>query len=65
MSRRTKVALLVNLFFAIMLDGYAQIAHPAWSAQSNIYEVNLRQYSASGSFKDFAKHLPTLAVIML
>lgn len=34
--------------------------HPTWSAQSNIYEVNLRQYSASGSFKDFEKHLPRL-----
>jgi alpha-amylase len=31
-----------------------------WSAQSNIYEVNLRQYSQSGSFKDFQKHLPRL-----
>ncbi len=35
-------------------------SHPSWSAQSNIYEVNLRQYSASGSFKDFEKHLPRL-----
>ncbi len=36
------------------------VKHPAWSSQSNIYEVNLRQYSQSGSFKDFAKHLPRL-----
>jgi len=28
--------------------------------QSNIYEVNLRQYSASGSINEFAKHLPRL-----
>ncbi|MEJ7821591.1 MAG: alpha-amylase family glycosyl hydrolase, partial [Chitinophagaceae bacterium] len=34
--------------------------HPAWSSQSNIYEVNLRQYSQSGSIKDFQKHLPRL-----
>jgi alpha-amylase len=34
--------------------------HPSWSLQSNIYEVNLRQYSASGSINDFAKHLPRL-----
>jgi alpha-amylase len=27
---------------------------------SNIYEVNLRQYSASGSFKSFTEHLPRL-----
>ena len=34
--------------------------HPAWSEQSNIYEVNLRQYSASSSIKDFETHLPRL-----
>ena len=35
-------------------------SHPVWSSQSNIYEVNLRQYSQSGSIKDFQKHLPRL-----
>ncbi len=35
-------------------------AHPSWSLQSNIYEVNLRQYSQSGSIKEFQKHLPRL-----
>jgi len=35
-------------------------SHPDWSAQSNIYEVNLRQYSSSGSIKEFEKHLPRL-----
>jgi alpha-amylase len=34
--------------------------HPAWSEQSNIYEVNLRQYTASSSIKDFEKSLPRL-----
>ncbi|MEO8109338.1 MAG: alpha-amylase family glycosyl hydrolase [Ginsengibacter sp.] len=34
--------------------------HPAWSEQSNIYEVNLRQYSATSSIKDFETHLPRL-----
>ena len=34
--------------------------HPSWSAQSNIYEVNLRQYSVSGSIKAFEKHLSRL-----
>lgn len=38
----------------------AQNVHPLWSAQSNIYEVNLRQYSASGSIKAFEKHLARL-----
>lgn len=38
----------------------ASASHPEWSYQSNIYEVNLRQYSASGSFKAFQAHLPRL-----
>jgi len=29
-------------------------------SQSNIYEVNLRQYSKDGSFKSFEQHLPRL-----
>ena len=42
--------------------GYSQkqesaVSHPVWSSRSNIYEVNLRQYSASGSIKEFEKHL--------
>lgn len=32
----------------------------AWSLQSNIYEVNLRQYGPNGSFKGFVKELPRL-----
>ncbi len=34
--------------------------HPAWSAQSNIYEVNLRQFSAAGTIMAFEKALPRL-----
>ncbi len=34
--------------------------HPSWSEQSNIYEVNLRQYTASSSIKDFEKSLARL-----
>jgi alpha-amylase len=34
--------------------------HPVWSLQSNVYEVNLRQYSRTGSFKEFAASLPRL-----
>lgn len=33
---------------------------PAWAKSASIYEVNLRQYSESGSFADFAEHLPRL-----
>lgn len=35
-------------------------SHSVWSKQSNVYEVNLRQYSSSGSIKAFQKHLPRL-----
>lgn len=34
--------------------------HPKWSLQSNIYEVNLRQYTNEGTFKAFEKSLPRL-----
>jgi alpha-amylase len=34
--------------------------HPAWSAQSNIYEVNLRQFSAAGTIMEFEKSLTRL-----
>jgi len=32
----------------------------SWSLNSNIYEVNLRQYTREGSFRSFAMHLPRL-----
>lgn len=32
----------------------------AWSKGSNIYEVNIRQYTPEGSFAAFQKHLPRL-----
>ena len=31
-----------------------------WAANTNIYEVNIRQYTPSGTFISFAKHLPRL-----
>jgi alpha-amylase len=35
--------------------------HPIhWSLHSNIYEVNLRQYTPEGTFRAFASHLPRL-----
>lgn len=32
----------------------------AWSLHTNIYEVNVRQYTPEGTFKAFTKHLPRL-----
>ena len=34
--------------------------HPEWSKHSNIYEVNIRQYTPEGTFNAFEKHLPRL-----
>jgi alpha-amylase len=33
---------------------------PSWMSQSNIYEVNVRQYTPEGTFKAFEQHLPRL-----
>jgi len=35
-------------------------AHPEWSYNTNIYEVNVRQYTKEGTFKAFQQHLPRL-----
>lgn len=32
----------------------------SWMNNTNVYEVNLRQYTNSGTLKAFAKHLPRL-----
>ncbi|HEV8081139.1 MAG TPA: alpha-amylase family glycosyl hydrolase [Chitinophagaceae bacterium] len=34
--------------------------HPSWSNNTNIYEVNVRQYTPEGTFQAFEKHLPRL-----
>ena len=32
----------------------------SWAKDTNIYEVNIRQYTREGSFAAFGKHLPRL-----
>ncbi|MFO7845310.1 MAG: alpha-amylase family glycosyl hydrolase [Balneolaceae bacterium] len=39
---------------------YVELNHPEWSKNAVIYEVNIRQYTAEGTFKAFADHLPRL-----
>ncbi|HUR10195.1 MAG TPA: alpha-amylase family glycosyl hydrolase [Flavitalea sp.] len=41
-------------------DTIVTVKHAPWVAQSNIYEVNVRQYTREGTFKAFEKHLPRL-----
>lgn len=41
-------------------DTSIKMVHPEWSAQSNIYEVNVRQFSPEGSFSAVTAALPRL-----
>ena len=41
------------------LNGQSR-ALPTWAESSNIYEVNVRQYTPEGTFNAFARHLPRL-----
>src|SRR5215210_7715529 len=61
MKFKYRVEMLAATFILFYFTTPAQNkSHRSWSAQSNIYEVNLRQYSASGTFKGFEKHLQRL-----
>ena len=40
-----------------------QIAHPEWSKNAVIYEVNIRQYTPAGTFAAFSKALPRLKAL--
>lgn len=70
MKRKSLSAAIVIIIFSCGFScspKYAPIDHigaaatsfspPAWSQQSNIYEVNIRQYSPEGTFKAFEKSL--------
>jgi glycosidase len=37
-----------------------KITTPSWTEGQSIYEVNIRQYTKSGTFNEFAEHLPRL-----
>lgn len=37
-----------------------KLVHPEWSKNTNIYEVNIRQYTPEGTLKAFEKHLSRL-----
>jgi len=40
-----------------MIDSFKQVS---WANRASIYEVNIRQYTAEGTFKAFEKHLPRI-----
>ena len=39
---------------------YVELAHPNWSKNATIYELNVRQFTKEGTFKAVEKHLPRL-----
>jgi glycosidase len=41
----------------------APVAHPAWSRNATIYEVNVRQYTPEGTFAALQQHLPRLKAL--
>jgi len=43
-----------------LLGPVSQVRHVAWSKNTNIYEVNVRQYTPEGTFNAFKAHLPRL-----
>jgi glycosidase len=42
-------------------DNNSKLKHQEWTKHSNIYEVNVRQYTEEGTFNAFDKHLERLA----
>jgi glycosidase len=59
------VIILLSLFYFYSLSSFfpqekSIVQHPEWSRNAVIYEANIRQYSPSGTFKEFEKHLPEL-----
>lgn len=38
----------------------SEVVHPAWTKNSVIYEVNIRQFTPEGTFNAFSGHLPRL-----
>ncbi len=71
MQQYTSYLLMVFAFFSILScqvnedpatdqSGQKKSLHPEWSRNAVIYEVNIRQYSADGTFNAFANDLPRL-----
>lgn len=52
--------LLISFSNSLTLFMQSEFSPPEWTKSSNIYEVNLRQYTPEGTFNAFANHLPRL-----
>jgi len=53
-----------KLFYVLLIISIPTVSlsqdHDSWSYNLNIYEVNVRQYTSSGTFSEFATHLDRL-----
>jgi glycosidase len=55
-----KFLLFLLSVFGLFCSASAKVTHPEWARDAAIYEVNVRQFTPSGTFKDFEMHLPRL-----
>ena len=62
MNRRQTLAALMSATtpLSAMSQTNTGFAHVPWSHQTNIYEVNVRQFTPEGTLKAFEAHLPRL-----
>lgn len=62
--RNLKYFIAALMFFSFLSKFFAQpassVKHPEWSYDKTIYEINLRQFTPSGTIKEFREHLPRL-----
>jgi len=64
--KRYLIILFIPLLFACSQNKEQSIVfkreykHQEWTKNTNIYEVNIRQYTPEGTFKAFEKHIPRL-----
>ncbi|MGZ5264969.1 MAG: alpha-amylase family glycosyl hydrolase, partial [Kaistella sp.] len=67
----TRVIISFLLLFHIIMNAqqptdhyqpktYVEIKHPEWVKNATLYELNVRQFSAEGTFKAVEQQLPRL-----
>ena len=54
------LSLLVAMLFTSCCNNAPQGAHPDWTYDAVVYEMNVRQYTPEGTFAAAAEHLPRL-----
>jgi len=54
------VPILFLFIFTTSFKAQQKVTAPNWSFDKTIYEVNLRQFTSSGTIKEFRTHLPRL-----